>query len=138
MLAHARALLTSGPEGGTDFIKADMRDPGEIIRQASRMLDFSQPVGLMMLGILGQIPDSDNPGLIVTRLLEALPPGSYLALSDGTDTSPELNDAIRAYNQNAANSYYLRSPHYLRSPQQIAGLFARPAMVPPGVVTTSR
>ena len=62
----------------------------------------------------------------------ALPPGSYLALSDGTDTSPALNQAIAAYNQNAASSYHLRSP------EQIASFFDGLTLVPPGVVTTSR
>ncbi len=68
----------------------------------------------------------------MTRLLEPLPPGSYLALSDGTDTSPALNQAIAAYNQNSAGSYHLRSPG------QIARFFDGLTLVPPGVVTTSR
>jgi len=88
VLVHAQALLTSAPGGATRYIEADVRDPDTIVREASRTLDFTQPVALMMLGIMGQIPDSDGPRLIVTRLLDALPPGSYLALSDGTDTSP--------------------------------------------------
>jgi hypothetical protein len=68
----------------------------------------------------------------VTTLLDALPPGSYLALSDGTDTSPALNHAIAAYNQNSASSYHLRSP------EEIARFFDGLTLVPPGVVTTSR
>jgi hypothetical protein len=68
----------------------------------------------------------------VAWLLDALPPGSYLALSDGTDTNPELNQAIAAYNQNAASSYHLRNPN------RIADFFAGLDLVPPGVVTTSR
>jgi hypothetical protein len=86
----------------------------------------------MMLGIMGQLPDSAAPRSIVTTLLGALPPGSYLALSDGTDTSPALNQAIAAYNQNAASAYHLRSP------EQIARFFDGLTLVPPGVVTTSR
>jgi hypothetical protein len=68
----------------------------------------------------------------VNTLMGALPSGSYLALSDGTDTSPVLNQAIAAYNQNSANSYHLRSP------EQIASFFDGLTLVPPGVVTTSR
>src|SRR6516162_4292182 len=107
---RARALLASAPGGMASYIEADVRDTGEILEQAARTLDFGQPVALMMLGILGQIPDAADPGSIVARLLGALPAGSYLALSDGTDTSPALNQAIDAYNQNSASSCYLRSP----------------------------
>ena len=138
VLVHARALLTSAPGGMTSYIEADVRDTEEILGEAARTLDFSQPIALMMLGIMGQLPDSPEPsGLsgprsIVTTLLGALPPGSYLALSDGTDTSPALNQAIAAYNQNSASSYHLRSP------EEIARFFDGLTLVPPGVVTTSR
>ena len=77
---------------------------------------------------MGQLPDSAGPRSIVTTLLDALPPGSYLALSDGTDTSPALNQAIAAYNQNSASSYHLRSP------EEIARFFDGLTLVPPGVV----
>ena len=132
VLVHAEALLTSAPGGVTSYIEADVRDPDAILRDAARTLDFSRPVALMMLGIMGQIDDSDEPDSIVAWLLDALPPGSYLALSDGTDTNPELNQAIAVYNQNSASSYHLRSPG------RIAGFFAGLDLVPPGVVTTSR
>jgi hypothetical protein len=138
VLVHARALLTSAPGGMTSYIEADVRDTEEILGEAAGTLDFSQPIALMMLGIMGQLPDSDGPSgpsgprSIVTTLLDALPPGSYLALSDGTDTSPALNQAIAAYNQNSASSYHLRSP------EQIARFFDGLTLVPPGVVTTSR
>ena len=132
VLVHAHALLTGAPGGMTSYIEADVRDTGEILEEAARTLDFGQPVALMMLGIMGQLPDSADPGAVVTRLLDALPPGSYLALSDGTDTSPALNQAIAAYNQNSASSYHLRSP------ERIARFFDGLTLVPPGVVTTSR
>jgi len=132
VLVHAQALLADAPRGMTSYVEADVRDTEEILEQAARTLDFGRPVALMMLGILGQVPDSADPGSIVARLLGALPAGSYLALSDGTDTSPALNQAIAAYNQNSANSYHLRSP------EQIAAFFDGLTLVPPGVVTTSR
>ena len=132
VLVHARALLTSAPGGMTSYIEADVRDTEEILGEAARTLDFSQPIALMMLGIMGQLPDSAGPRPVVTTLLDALPPGSYLALSDGTDTSPALNQAIAAYNQNSASSYHLRSP------EEIACFFDGLMLVPPGVVTTSR
>ena len=132
VLVHAGALLTSSPEGACDYIEADVRDPETILRGAARTLDFTQPIALTMLGILGQIPDSDEPHSIVTRLLAALPSGSYLALSDGTDTNQALNEAIAVYNANSASSYHLRSP------EQIARYFDGLELVEPGVTTTSR
>jgi SAM-dependent methyltransferase len=136
VLRHAQALLTSAPGGVTSYIEADVRDPEQILQEAARTLDFGEPVAVMMLGILGQIPDCecacDDPGTIVAKLLEALPPGSYLALCDGTDTSPELAKAVAVYNQNAAN------PYHLRSPERIASFFDGLTLVPPGLVTTSR
>ena len=138
VLVHARALLTSAPGGMTSYIEADVRDTEEILGEAAGTLDFSQPIALMMLGIMGQLPDSAGPSgpsgprSIVTTLLDALPPGSYLALSDGTDTSPALNHAISAYNQNSASSYHLRSP------EEIARFFDGLTLIPPGVVSTSR
>ncbi len=132
VLVHARALLTSAPGGMTSYVEADVRDTEEILEEAARTLDFGQPVALMMLGILGQVPDSAGPGAVVDTLIGALPPGSYLAVSDGTDTSPALNEAIAAYNENSATSYHLRRP------EQIARFFDGLTLVPPGVVTTSR
>jgi S-adenosyl methyltransferase len=112
VLVHARALLTSHPEGATDYIDADVRDPGTILREAARTLDFTQPIALMMLGILGQVPDSGNPQAIVSRLLDPMSSGSYLALCDGSDTDPAHNEANRIYNQNpgSASRYHLRRP----------------------------
>jgi hypothetical protein len=133
VLVHAEALLTSDPRGVTSYIEADLRDPAQILRGAGKTLDFGQPVALMMLGILGQIPDSDEPASILTSLLDSLPSGSYLALSDGTDTSPPANHAIAVYNNSGSASSY-----YLRSPAQIAGFFDRLELVPPGVVSTTR
>jgi hypothetical protein len=132
VLVHAEALLASAPGGVTSYIEADVRDPDAILREAAKTLDFSQPIALMMLGILGQLPDSDEPGLIVTRLLEALPSGSYLALTDGTDTSPSANHALAVYNENSASSYYLRPA------AQIADFFDGLELVTPGLVATTR
>jgi hypothetical protein len=132
VLAHARALLTSTPEGACDYIDADLRDIGKILAEAARTLDFTQPVALMMLGIVGQIADSDRPQSIIERLLEALPSGSYLALSDGVSTSETFNEAVRHYNENSANTYHPRSP------EQITGFFMNLELVEPGVVPLTR
>ncbi|WP_067792336.1 SAM-dependent methyltransferase [Actinomadura formosensis] len=131
VLVHAQALLTSTPEGACDYIDADVRDPELILRKAAKALDFTRPIALTLLGIMGQIPDSDDPWGIVEHLLDALPAGSYLALSDGTNTNATLNHAIETYNANSASSYHLRSP------DQIARFFDRLEPVEPGVVPTS-
>jgi hypothetical protein len=132
VLIHARALLTSAPGGATSYVEADVRDPGTILSQAARTLDLSQPVGLIMLGIMGQLPDSEGPHALLRRYLGSLPAGSYLALCDGTNVSPALNEAIAAYNQNSASSYHLRTP------EQISAFFDGLTAVPPGIVPASR
>jgi len=129
VLMHARALLTSTPEGACDYLDADVREPAKILEGAARTLDFGQPVALMMLGILGQIPDSDDPRAIIRQLMEPMPSGSYLAVSDGVNTSETLNEASRQLNQTAHNAYHLRPP------EQIAGFFDGLELVEPGVVT---
>jgi hypothetical protein len=81
VLAHARALLTAGPGGVTDYVDADLRDTATILKAAARTLDFSEPVAIVLMAILHLIPDDDNPAGVVATLMDALPPGSYLALS---------------------------------------------------------
>jgi len=81
VLAHARALLTSEPEGATAYLDADLRNVAEIIRAAAGTLDFTEPVAVMLIGILHCIPDEDDPAGIVRRLMDAVPVGSYLAIS---------------------------------------------------------
>ena len=81
VLAHARALLTSGPAGVTDYIDADLRDTGKILDIAARTLDFSQPVAITLMAIVHLIGDQDDPYGIIARLMDAMPSGSYLAMS---------------------------------------------------------
>ncbi len=90
VLVHARALLTSTPEGVTGYVDADLRDPDRILATAARTLDFEQPIALTLLTIVQLIPDADDPYAIVERLVEALPGGSYLLLSQpANDVQPE-------------------------------------------------
>jgi hypothetical protein len=132
VLAHARALLTS-TRGVTAYIDADLHDPDRILRVAARTLDFSQPVGLMLLGILGHIDDDEEARSIVRRLVDALPPGSYLTICDGTnDISPAGIEAQRRYNESGA------VPYRLRSSRQIAEFFEGLELVEPGVVSCPR
>jgi hypothetical protein len=132
ILAHARALLTSTPQGATAYLDADLRDPDRIVQEAARTLDFSQPVAVMLMGILGHIADDDQARSIVRRLLGAVPSGSYLTINDGTDTSAEVVEAARIWNQSANPTYHLRSP------DRIAGFFDGLELVEPGVVSPPR
>jgi hypothetical protein len=85
VLAHAQALLVSAPEGATDYVDADMREPEHILQAAAKTLDFSRPVAIMLLGVLGHVVDDGEAQSIVQRLVDAAPSGSYLVLSDGTN-----------------------------------------------------
>ncbi|HKB29536.1 MAG TPA: SAM-dependent methyltransferase, partial [Streptosporangiaceae bacterium] len=84
VLVHARALLTSTPEGACNYIEADLREPDKILKAAAATLDLAQPVAITLLGILHFISDHDEAYQIVTRLVDAVPPGSYLALTHAT------------------------------------------------------
>ena len=132
VLAHARALLTS-TKAVTAYVDADLHDPDEILAAAGRTLDFTRPIGLMMLGILGHIGDDDEARSIVKRLLDALPSGSYLTICDGTNDLFEAGvEAQQLYKESGA------VPYRLRSAQQIADFFEGLELVEPGVVSCPR
>jgi O-methyltransferase involved in polyketide biosynthesis len=140
VLVHARTLLTGTPEGATDYIDADLRDPEIILAEAANTLDSANPIAIMLLGVLGHIPDYDEARSIVSRLLDAVRPGSYLVISDGTDvleqpSEPDVHETRRAramHRYNEASS----APYHLRTPEQIAGFFAGLQLVEPGIVST--
>ncbi|WP_131743157.1 SAM-dependent methyltransferase [Actinomadura roseirufa] len=133
VLVHARALLSSTPEGATDYIEADVRDPDRILAEAARTLDFDRPVALMLMGIMGLVGDYDQARAIVDRLMAALPPGSYLAVYDGSDTDSAYVEAISRYNAGSG-----AVPYTPRSPELIAGYLSGLEMLEPGVVSVSR
>ena len=133
VLTHARALLTSTPQGVTRYIDADLHEPDKILEAAAQTLDFDQPIALMLMGILGHVGDYDEARSIVKRLLDALPSGSYLALNDGTNViSKAFEEAQHGYNQSGA------VPYHLRSLEQLAGFFDGLELVEPGVVSCPR
>jgi hypothetical protein len=129
VLAHARALLVGSPEGATNYLQFDLREPDAILEQAARTLDFDQPVGLMLLGILEFIPDGDHPYEIVNRLLDALPSGSHLAVSHAVH-SEAMDAAAQVWNDSGATLITIRSP------EKIARFFDRLELLDPGVVST--
>jgi SAM-dependent methyltransferase len=131
VLAHARALLDSSESGATEYIEADLRDTGTILAQASELLDFTQPVAITLAAILHVIPDSDDPHAIVAALLDAVPPGSYLAISHlGADLlDQDKQDGLKKL---AGRSIQQTPTH--RSRDQVARFFAGTDLVEPGLV----
>ncbi|MFP3964676.1 SAM-dependent methyltransferase [Actinomadura fulvescens] len=134
VLVHARALLTSTPEGTTDYLDADVEEPGAILQAAAQTLDFSQPVALLLVGIMQFVQDDAEAHAIVNRLLAALPSGSYMVLTHPTNAvrGPRMDEAVRQWNE-AGGSPRLR----LRTPTEISHFFKELDVIDPGVVSTS-
>ncbi|MGH3897459.1 MAG: SAM-dependent methyltransferase [Pseudonocardiaceae bacterium] len=134
VLAHARALLTGTSQGAIAYIHADARDPDMILQEAARTLDFTQPVGLMLLGIVNYIMDTDEAQTVVNQLLDAVPPGSYLALSHPTAEvhGEAVEESMRYWNASGA------APLRTRSRQELTSFFNRLELLEPGVVSCSR
>jgi hypothetical protein len=128
VLVYARALLTSSPEGATYYVDADLRDSDRIMSEAASILDFTQPTALMLNGIIGHIEDDDEARACVRRLVAALPPGSYLAMSDGTDTDRTAVRSTGLYKDSGA------VPYHMRSPAVFVSFFDGLELVEPGIV----
>jgi O-methyltransferase involved in polyketide biosynthesis len=134
VLAHARALLTSTPEGATAYIDADLREPDKILADAAKTLDFTKPIALILSGVLGHVTSIDEARSIGRRLMDALPSGSYLSLNDGTSVvaGEAFEGAQEDYNESGA------LPYVLRTPEEIASFFDGLDLVEPGVVSCPR
>jgi hypothetical protein len=131
VLAHARALLNSHESGATEYIDSDLRDTQTILDQAAKLLDFTEPVAVTLISILHAIPDDDDPHAIVARLLDAVPSGSYLALSHmGSDLMPSetLKEMDEVWKRKSQQQY---TP---RSRDQVARFFDGTDLVEPGLV----
>ncbi|MFE4961348.1 SAM-dependent methyltransferase [Streptomyces sp. NPDC056660] len=132
VLAHARALLTSTDEGATAYIDADVTDPERILEAAAKTLDFGRPTALILSNILGHVADYEQARSIVTRLMDALPSGSYLSINDGSrGIDPVFEQAQDAYNNSGA------VPYNLRSIDEITAFFDGLELVEPGVVSVT-
>ena len=131
VLAHARALLNSTPEGATAYIEADARDPEEILREAAATLDFSQPVAVMMLALVHFLPDSDDPERIISTIMDAMAPGSFLTITSAThdiDTD-RITRAVGEFNGQRVAAQFI-----LRTHAELSRYFAGLEMVDPGLV----
>jgi SAM-dependent methyltransferase len=130
VLSHARALLASGSEGATDYLDEDLRNVAEIVRAAAGTLDLTKPVAVMLIGILQCIPDEDDPAGIVRRLMDAVPPGSYLAISHPASDIDVVGIRNLAFRLDELMPMKLR----FRSRAEVAALFEGLELVEPGLV----
>ncbi|MEU5715416.1 SAM-dependent methyltransferase [Streptomyces sp. NPDC020403] len=132
VLRHAEALLVSRPEGATDYIHADVRQPETILERAAELLDFARPVALSLIALMHFLPDEQDPYGITRVLVDALPSGSYVVLSHGTaDQHPELKQETEtAYRKGRIG---LR----MRTRAEIEPFFEGLELISPGLVTAT-
>jgi S-adenosyl methyltransferase len=133
VLRHAQALLVSGPEGVTDYIQSDVRDPHRILEHARRILDFDRPIALSLISLMPFVPDAHEPHGIVRTLVDALPPGSYLVMSHGSsDLLPEIAATVsRKYADSGVTLT-------MRTRAEILRFFDGLDLVDPGLVVTTK
>jgi hypothetical protein len=131
VLAHARALLNSDAAGATEYVHADLRDAGTILDQAARLLDFTRPVAVTLLAILHVIPDSDDPHAIVAKLMDAVPAGSYLAVSHVA--AEFLDKEAQGRTRDLAGRMIQQQPVY-RDREQVARFLEGTDLIAPGLV----
>jgi S-adenosyl methyltransferase len=137
VLVHAGALLqspllASTPEGVVSYADADLRDVTAVLACSARTLDLKKPVALIMLGVLGHIDDYGAARSMASQLMDALAPGSYLAIADGAADGGPVDDAQQRYNKATAVRYHLRRP------DQLASFFDGLDLIEPGVVPCPR
>ena len=132
VLAHARALLTSSPEGETGYLEADIKDPDGILAGAAELIDFARPVAVMLVAVLHLLRDDEAPKAVVDRFMAAVPPGSFLVISHlasdvQRDTMAEMG---RRLNQAMTQQFTMRSR------AQVTRFFDGLTLLDPGVVLT--
>ena len=129
VLTHARALLTGSGAGTTAYLDADLRETTRILKEAAATLDFTRPIAVMLIAVLHCIPDEGDPPALVARLMEAVPPGSYLALSHpAIDIHSGVGKAAPRMNQ------LMNARLTFRTCDQVSALFTGLDLVDPGVV----
>jgi hypothetical protein len=135
VLVHARALLTSSPEGRTAYVQADLRDPAAILADpvTREVLDFGQPIALMLVAVLHFIQDEDRPAEILKTLIDALPSGSYLVAThlSGEHDRAAMEAAAQAYQRAGVRGQARDSDDFARL------AFPGLELVPPGVTLVS-
>jgi SAM-dependent methyltransferase len=131
VLAHARALLVGTPEGMTRYLHGDIADVDDILKGAAEILDLTEPVAVLMFGLLGHITDTAEARTLVGRILAPMPSGSYLAIADGTPTEQTRKAEEEQLKKTGA------IPYRNREPEKIASFFDGLEWVEPGFVSVS-
>jgi S-adenosyl methyltransferase len=134
VLAHARALLTSTPEGACAYLDADLKDTGKILQDAARTLDFSRPVAVLFIGVLHLVSDEDEPQRVMGEMLDATVAGSYLALTQPAKdvNADQVAEGARRYNE------HVKTPQTRRTYAETLRFFDGMEVVPPGLVQCHR
>jgi hypothetical protein len=151
VLAHARILLTSTPEGATDYLDADLGDIDGIVGGAAETIDFSKPVALSLMGLLGHVENDADAKSIVDGYLARLAPGSYLTMYDGCDIRSRRTETARMRRSpngvpsaapiragSAPSRSKVWAKYHLRTPERFGALFAGLTLVAPGIVSVTR
>jgi len=129
VLAHAHALLKSHPAGDTWYIDGDVRKPQAILDHARRFLDFERPIALVLVGLLHVIPDEAEPYEAVATLVDAVPSGSYLALSHVTSDAAGMDTVSRRLDEHM----HAVNPPRMRNHEEVTRFFDGLELVEPGV-----
>jgi len=129
VLAHARALLTTTPDGATDYLDADLRQAGQILAKAGRTLDFGKPVAVMLMAILQHLSEADDPYQVVSTLMAAVPAGSYLVISH---PAKDIHAAEMAAMAAQLNKMMAEKVTF-RAEAEVAPFFAGLELVEPGM-----
>nr|WP_259465073.1 SAM-dependent methyltransferase [Streptomyces sp. TLI_171] len=133
VLVHGRALLAGAQQGSVSVLQADLREPKSILADPAvrGLLDLEQPVALQLFAILHFIDDADDPYAIVRTLVDALPSGSYLALSHATGDFVPREDAEKGPAVYRSATAQLT----MRTREQVLGFFDGLELLEPGLVT---
>ena len=134
VLAHARTLLTSRPEGVTGYLDADLRDTDKILQQAAKTLDFTRPVAIMLMAVLHYLPDEEQARQIVARLIKSVSAGSFLTISHAGSDLFQVD--IGAFEE-SLNQHLPGDPHTARPHDTVARFFDGLELLAPGVVRVS-
>ncbi len=134
VLAHAHVLLTGSTPGTTRYLDADLRDTAKVLTEAAALLDFREPVAVLLIGVLQLIPDADDPHAIVARLMQAVPPGSWLTIFHPASDimADQMREVARRVSDRAT------APTTLRTRADVMRFFAGLEFLEPGLVQVHR
>jgi trans-aconitate methyltransferase len=134
-VAHAKQLLSDDPN--TAMVAADLRDAGAVLNHPNTraILDFTRPIGVLLVAVFHFVPDSDDPAGILARYASAVPTGSYVAVSHYTQDGYDA-DKLERMRKGMASYQRTATPVYARTEAELAGLLTGLEIVSPGIAWT--